>query len=240
MNIALLFGSFNPIHLAHLQIAQAVVSKGLADQVWLVVSPQNPLKEASELAQFEHRVTMAKIATQNLPQIVVCEIEKELPLPSYTINTIELLTNSYPEHNFFILCGSDIHQQLDQWHRVDELKTMVDFMVYPRGKTAVSSSVFNDMELLNISSTELRNTLNHSQLPKGVCDYILLNKLYGAYSPELFYNMGREFYANGDFGNSVNSFKYALTIDPHYTPASEMLTMVNEVLAFRHIDIYNP
>ncbi len=241
MKIALLFGSFNPIHTAHLQIAQAAVNAGAAEQTWLVVSPQNPLKNPEQLEPFEHRVKMAQIATQNIPHVNVCQIENDMPRPSYTINTIIKLQTSFPNDEFFILCGSDVALQLDLWHRIDELKQLVEFVVYPRGADgAQHSAIFNGLNLIDVSSTQLRETLDYSKMPKGVCDYILSNKLYGEHSAESFYNIGRDFYANGDFGNAINAFKYALTIDPSFKPASEMLIMVNEILAFRHIDIYNP
>ena len=256
MKIALLFGSFNPTHNGHLQIAKTVLDKGLAQQVWLVVSPQNPLKNPLELADFNHRLNMANLAVRNFTNIKVSEIEKELPTPSYTINTIEKLKTEYPDNKFFILCGSDIAEQLDRWHRIEELKNMVEFIVYPRGNNnAPYSSVFEGVDLLDTSSTQLRDTLNHSELPSGVYNYIKTNNLYiphtslntNSYtnrhtteSPDELYDKGCAFYANGDFGNAINSFKNALLLDSSYTKASEMLSMVNEILAFRHTDIYNP
>ena len=241
MKIALLFGSFNPIHKGHLKIAHTAVTKNLAQQTWLVVSPQNPFKKLQELTDFEHRVNMATLAVQNCNDIKVCQIEKELPTPSYTINTIEKLQAKYPDNQFFILCGSDIVENLDKWHRIDELKKLVEFVVYPRGdNNAQHSPAFDDVELLDISSTKLRNSLVYSELPTGVYDYITEHKLYATESIEELYNKGRDFYAKGDFGNAINAFKNALEIDPSYTKASEMLMMVNEIVAYRHTDIYNP
>jgi len=241
MKIALLFGSFNPIHNGHLKIAQTVVTKNIAVQTWLVVSPQNPFKNPQELENFEHRINMATLAVQNYTDIKVCQIEKELPTPSYTINTIEKLKGQYPDNEFFILCGSDIVAQLNKWHRIDELKNMVEFVVYPRGDNdAPYSSVFDGVDLLEISSTKLRNSLVYSELPTGVYDYIKANDLYAIESTEELYNKGRDFYAKGDFGNALNAFKNALAIDPSFTKASEMLAMVNEIVAYRHTDIYNP
>lgn len=241
MKIALLLGSFNPVHNGHMKIAQTVVDKNLAQQTWLVVSPQNPLKNKNELADFKHRANMATIAVQNSNDIKVCLVEKELTTPSYTINTIEKLKEQYPQNEFFVLCGSDIIAQLDEWHRIDELKNIVEFVVYPRGeRNAPHNPLFDGVELLEISSTKLRNSLVYSELPSGVYDYIKENNLYAIESAEELYNKGRDFYAKGDFGNAINAFKNALAIDPEYVKASEMLSMVNEILAYRHTDIYNP
>ncbi len=241
MKIALLLGSFNPVHLGHIKIAQTVVDKKLAQQTWLVVSPQNPLKNQSELADFNHRANMAEIAVKNSTNVEVCLVEKDMTTPSYTINTIQKLNEQYPQHEFFILCGSDIVAQLDKWHRIDELKKLVEFVVYPRGdNNEPHSDAFDGAQLLEISSTKLRNALVYSELPTGVYEYIKENNLYANESADELYNNGRDFYANGDYGKAINAFKNALEVDPSYTKATEMLSMVNEILAYRHTDIYNP
>lgn len=135
MKIALLAGSFNPIHRAHVALGRWVLDAQLVEEVWYVVSPANPLKRAAELADFEHRVAMARLSVESIHGMRVVDIEGVMPRPSYTINTILALQELYPEHTFFLLCGSDIVDQLPRWHRIDELRGLVEFVVYPRSTT---------------------------------------------------------------------------------------------------------
>ena len=107
MQIGLFFGSFNPIHTGHLIIANYIAHYTQLDQVWLVVSPHNPLKNKSDLVNMYDRLEMAKLATESAERIKVSDIEFKLPQPSYTIDTLTHLKERYPEHQFTLIMGSD-------------------------------------------------------------------------------------------------------------------------------------
>lgn len=182
MSIALLLGSFNPIHNGHLAVARYVVAGGLADKVWFVVSPQNPFKAMEDLAPFDARVAMARLAIDREPRFEVCDIEGALPLPSYTINTVMALRERYPEVQFTILCGSDVATQLDRWYRIDTLRAITKFVVYPR-LCGESSEETADAPQYDIAATELRQMVRSGELdkapiPRPVADYIRQHKLY--------------------------------------------------------------
>lgn len=182
MNIALLLGSFNPIHNGHLAIARYVADRGLADMVWFVVSPHNPLKSANDLAPFEHRVAMVRLAIDAEPRFEVCDIEQHMPRPSYTINTLRELQKHYPEHKFNILCGSDIYDQLDTWREPNAIREMVGFLIYPRGG-GHHSDVMSDAPQFDISATDLRTMISRQSTPTGllpstVLQYIDSHGLY--------------------------------------------------------------
>ena len=109
MRIGIYGGSFNPIHKGHTQLAASIVAQGLVDELWLMVSPLNPLKsgEVSDIAEYEHRLRMAELATQRIDGVKVSDFERSLPLPSYTITTLGELQKAYPEHEFALVIGAD-------------------------------------------------------------------------------------------------------------------------------------
>src|SRR5687768_6165665 len=107
MKIGLFFGSFNPIHIGHLIIANYMANHTELDQVWLIISPHNPLKNKKELIHMYDRLEMARLATENVENIRVSDIEFKLPQPSYTIDTLTHLHEKYPDHKFVLVMGSD-------------------------------------------------------------------------------------------------------------------------------------
>ena len=184
--VALLMGSFNPVHCGHLAVARYVLARGLADEVWLVVSPQNPLKDPAELASFADRMEMVRLALEEIGdnRLGVCDAEASLPRPSYTFNTIRHLQNLYPGTQFIILAGSDIADQLPRWYRAEELRRMVRFLIYPRnGGTA--SPEMAQAPVYGVDSTSIRAALatgipiGADVIPEPVLDYIRDKKLYG-------------------------------------------------------------
>lgn len=132
MTTALFFGSFNPIHIGHLALAQFALNFGGVDTVTLVVSPQNPFKEGGELAPAQERLQMARLSTRQDDRISVSDMEMRLPHPSYTINTLEALEAQRPELEYAILMGEDNLAGLPRWHRAEELIAGRTFIVYPR------------------------------------------------------------------------------------------------------------
>lgn len=107
MQVGLLGGSYNPIHNGHIELAQWILNRGLVDEVWLMVSPQNPLKQNVNLLPEDVRLKMAQVAVQTYPDIRVSDFEFGLPRPSYTWNTLQLLSAQYPNHTFSLIIGSD-------------------------------------------------------------------------------------------------------------------------------------
>lgn len=162
MKIGLFFGSFNPIHHGHLMVASFVANHADVKQVWLVVSPQNPLKAKSTLLNEYDRLHLAKIAVEEDPQIRVSDIEFALPKPSYTIETLLYLNEKFPQHEFSVIMGSDSFQNLPKWKNFETLVKNYKFIVYRRVGFDViddygASVVLLDAPLLELSATLIRN-----------------------------------------------------------------------------------
>jgi len=160
MQIGLYFGSFNPVHIGHLIIASYVANHAPLQKVWLVVSPQNPLKPSKTLLNEYDRLHLAKLAVEDDPQLQVTDIEFHLPRPSYTIDTLIFLQERYPQHEFSIIMGSDSYQNLDQWKNPEILLRDYNFYIYLRPGFAVQSDRSNihvlQAPLLEISATTIR------------------------------------------------------------------------------------
>lgn len=186
-HIMLYFGSFNPVHRAHIAIAEWVVEKGLADEVVLVVSPLNPLKEEDALAPELCRFEMAEIAAAESrypDRILVSAIEMTLPKPSYTIDTLRFLKESFPHTRFSLLVGGDIPRQLSRWKDYREILDGYDIYVYPRpGQTIETAKYGPRMRVLegapqsDISATAAREAVGSGfdtsgMLSPGVRRYI--------------------------------------------------------------------
>ena len=164
MKIGLYFGSFNPIHVGHLIIASHIAQTNFVEQVWLVVSPQNPLKKSSSLLNEYHRLYLAQLAVENDPLIKICDIEFKLHKPSYTIDTLAYMEEKYPENKFFVIMGSDSFKNIDKWKNAEILKKKYEFIIYPRlGFNIIENKNINlkivPAPLLNISSTEIRKNI---------------------------------------------------------------------------------
>ena len=165
LRTALLFGSFNPVHLGHLMLAQYVLNFGGVDDVWLVVSPQNPFKAQAGLAPAERRLLMARKAVENDDHIAVCDVELGMPVPSYTIKTLDKLATDYPDREFVVVMGGDNLAGLPKWREAERLVREHRVIVYPRpGATTDTSAVeamggtvtLLDAPQLNLSSTQIR------------------------------------------------------------------------------------
>lgn len=193
MNIGLYFGSFNPIHIGHVQIAQAALEQFDLDEVWLMVSPQNPFKETRELAPEQHRFAMAEIACDGVSHIRVCDFEFSLPRPSFTINTVKLLHAEHPDNSFYIIMGEDNIHGLHQWKDVGDLLGLVQVIVYPRTTEVIALPEqlnaykgrihYLSGNIIPVSATQARKQLKVGTAPKevlhpGVLDYIHRHHLY--------------------------------------------------------------
>lgn len=171
-------GSFNPVHNGHLAIADAICQRGLVDELWLMVSPQNPLKENTTLMDDDFRLRLAQIATKGHPHIKVSDFEFHLPRPSYTYNTLLRLKEAYPERRFTVIIGADNWTNFSKWYKADTLIRDYDFIVYPRQGYSVKKQELPpnvhllDMPLYNVSSTEIRRRLSNNE---NISDFVDAN-----------------------------------------------------------------
>jgi len=161
MNIGLYFGSYNPIHIGHLIIGSHVANHTDIQQVWFVVSPQNPLKPSSVLLNEYHRLHLVQLALGDDPQLKASDVEFKLPRPSYTIDTLTYLNEKYPQHQFSIIMGSDSFQNLPRWKNFDLLLKNYSFIIYRRPGFEITESYaakvqILDAPLLEISATAIR------------------------------------------------------------------------------------
>lgn len=189
MRIGLLFGSFNPVHIGHLIIANYMANYTTLDKVWLVVSPQNPLKKYNDLANTYDRLEMAKLATDNSTKLEVCDVELKLPQPSYTIDTLTHLKEKYPQHEFSLIMGSDNLVTLPKWKNYKILLRDYRIYVYPRpgyenSDLATHPSVTITMTpLMELSATFIRKSLAQKKnvqyfVPDAVLEFIDAKNLY--------------------------------------------------------------
>jgi len=190
MKIGLLFGSFNPIHVGHLIIANYMANYTNLDKVWLVVSPQNPLKKYGDLANTYDRLEMCKLATDNSNKLQVSDVELKLPQPSYTIDTLTHLKEQYPQHEFALIMGSDNLVSLPKWKNYKLILRDYQIYVYPRPgyentELATHPSVTITMTpLMELSATFIRKSLAEKKnvqyfVPEPVLNFIESKNLYG-------------------------------------------------------------
>jgi nicotinate-nucleotide adenylyltransferase len=188
--ISLYFGSFNPVHTGHLDIAGYVLDNKLSNEVWFVISPQNPLKSLSELAPEHHRLEMLEVALSDKPKIKICDIEFSMPKPSYTIHTLNKLIELNPGQCFQIIMGMDNLQVFRQWKSWEEILDRHQLLVYPRrhydepGIDHSNITVMMEAPLFNFSSSMIRQMIKEDKqdlealLPSEVIRYIRQYQLY--------------------------------------------------------------
>ena len=174
MRTAIFGGSFNPIHRGHIALADFVVQGGWTDEVWLLVSPQNPLKAAAGLLPEQLRLALAQQATENYDRIKVSDFEFHLPRPSFTYKTLAALRESHPDRSFQILIGADNWLCFNRWARHEELLRDYELLVYPRkGYDIHTASLppnvrFVPAPLFPFSSTQLREMLLRGEDLSGI------------------------------------------------------------------------
>ena len=190
MKIGLYFGSFNPIHHGHLLIASYVLQHSDLQQVWFVVSPQNPLKPAQSLLNEYHRFYLVQLAVEGEKDLKASDIEFKLPKPSYTIDTLTYLQEKYPQHEFSLIMGSDSFQNLPKWKNGDLLLRNYSIYVYKRPRFEIlplypgAKDVQElDAPLLPISSTYIRKNIKEGRsirylVPDSVRAEIERNRYY--------------------------------------------------------------
>ncbi len=180
---ALYFGSFNPIHIGHLIIAEYVVENSDVDDLWFVISPSNPLKKKETLLNSAQRYFMTQIAIEDDPRFKACDIEFKLPFPSYTAVTLAKLTELYPDIQFVILMGEDNLQNLNKWRNYEYILEHFEILVYPRpgsqgGNLKNHPHVkYISAPMMEISATQIREAIKNRRkvqylLPEKVKQYI--------------------------------------------------------------------
>jgi nicotinate-nucleotide adenylyltransferase len=189
MKVGLFFGSFNPIHVGHLVIAGYMANHTKLAEVWLVVSPHNPLKNKNDLIFTYDRLEMARLATEDAQNVRVSDVELKLPQPSYTIDTLSHLKEKYPEHEFSLIMGSDNLASLKKWKNYELILRDYRILVYPRPgheKSELSdhpSVTITQTPLMELSSTFIRNSFKEGKsirffVPDKVLEFIDSKNLY--------------------------------------------------------------
>lgn len=160
--IGLFGGSFNPIHVGHIELARQLRRLAALDEVWLMVSPQNPMKRASGLLDDQLRLDMARRALEDVEGVEACDYEMRLPRPSYTWNTLQALSQDYPDCQFTMLIGGDNWLIFPRWYRAVDILNQYRIVVYPRRDSDIDRSALPDnvqvvdTEFIDVSSTMIR------------------------------------------------------------------------------------
>ena len=169
MKIGLYFGSFNPVHNGHLIIALHLANNTDLQQIWLVVSPQNPLKQSNSLINEHHRKHLIDLAIENEKKLRSSNIEFKLPKPSYTIDTLTYLGEKYPQHQFSIIMGSDSFSNVKKWKNYHLILSSYEIFVYNRPGFKVKTEMITanikvlNAPLLQISSTHIRELIKEKK-----------------------------------------------------------------------------
>jgi len=191
MKVGLYFGTFNPIHVGHLIIANHIVENSDLDQLWMVVTPHNPLKKKSGLLADYHRLQMVHLVTEDYDKIIPSDIEFKLPQPNYTVNTLAHLQEKFPQHEFSLIMGEDNLKSLKKWKNYEFILNDYQLYVYPRISTdEVPEEFLNhpnihkvDAPIIELSSTFIRNGIKEQKnikpmLDAKVWEYINHNLFY--------------------------------------------------------------
>lgn len=166
MKIGLYFGSFNPIHIGHLAIANYMVEYSDMEKLWFVVSPQNPLKEKKSLLAEHHRLRLVETAIEDDLRFKASNIEFNMPQPSYTIDTLTYLKEKYPEHEFVLIMGEDNLKSLHKWKNHQEILKNHQIYVYPRDYQTIHKCIYDNVivveaPLMEVSSSFIRKAIKN-------------------------------------------------------------------------------
>ncbi|MEO9966411.1 MAG: nicotinate (nicotinamide) nucleotide adenylyltransferase [Reichenbachiella sp.] len=189
MKVGLFFGSFNPIHIGHMIIAQTMLDCGRIDELWFVVSPQNPFKKNNNLLHEFDRLDMVEAAIASQPKFRTCDIEFHLPRPSYTAHTLAVLSEKFPEKEFSLIIGGDNLASFHKWKNYQTILEHHDLLVYPRPngeapKIKSSNRIhFVEAPLLDISATFIRDKIKKGHSIK----YLVPNEVENFIDGKKFY-----------------------------------------------------
>jgi nicotinate-nucleotide adenylyltransferase len=182
MKVGLYFGSFNPVHVGHLIIANHMAYHSNLDKVWMVVSPRNPFKDSEQLLNEYDRLHLVGLAVENEPRLQVSNIEFSLPRPSYTIDTLTYLQEKYPDTEFSIIMGSDGIQNIEKWKNSEAILKNYPILVYIRpGFEKIPALNGNiavvEAPLLSISSTHIRQCIQNAKSIRYLVPDIVLEEI---------------------------------------------------------------
>lgn len=182
-------GSFNPIHNAHVRLAMNILRMAQLDEVWFVVSPQNPFKQNLQLLDDDKRLRLVRLALQRHPRLTACDYEFRLPRPSYMHTTLTRMSADFPDREFVLIIGADNWERFGQWYRADDILRDYRLVVYPRQDSPVDAQSLPpnvqlvDTPLINMSSTDIRQRIRSGRsirrmVPKAVAEAIEHEGLY--------------------------------------------------------------
>ena len=185
MKIGLYFGTFNPIHVGHLIIANHMVEHSDLDEIWMVVTPHNPHKTKNSLLENHHRYELVYIALEKYPKIKPTDIEFKLPQPNYTVKTLAFIDEKYPQHEFSLIMGEDNLQSFHKWKNYETILENHEIYCYPRIAEGKTKTMFENHHkihkvaapIIQISATLIRQGIKSNKnvepmLPKQVWKYI--------------------------------------------------------------------
>lgn len=187
MKIGLFGGSFNPIHNGHIALAKAFLQEGGLDEIWFMVSPQNPFKDSSELLDDNIRLRLVQTAIKDIPRIKASDYEFSLSKPSYTWNTLVHISQDYPLDEFILLIGGDNWRNFNKWKHSEDILSNYKIIVYPRDKeldcyrTIDGKITILSTQIFNISSSDIRQKIKNNEdittlVPQSIVDEV--RKLY--------------------------------------------------------------
>ena len=264
----LYFGSFDPVHNGHISLAEYAIERNLADEVALIISPQNPFKadalQTPEYTRYE-MTDLACKASKYPEKIKPSVVEFVLEKPSYTINTLDYLRDNHGQDmEFAIITGSDIWARFDEWKEYERILNEYKIYVYPRKGYAVEKfadrvELLADAPYVEYSSTEVRGRVERNEdisamVAPEVAKYIaehqlwtlagnimrLTSMLEAEERADLYIERGKYFYRRNEWGKAINDFNKAMKLEPENEEAQQLHDMVYEILSFRYKDIYNP
>ena len=185
MKIGLFFGTFNPIHIGHLILANYMAEFSDLDEVWFVITPMSPFKQKSSMLDNTHRLAIANVAVEDYPKLKTSDIEFKLPQPNYTVKTLIHIEEKYPEHQFCLIMGEDNLKGFHKWKNYETIIKNYQLYVYPRISDGVVESEFLkhphvhrvEAPIVQISSTFIRKSIKNKKdirtmLPANVWNYI--------------------------------------------------------------------
>ena len=186
---ALFFGSFNPIHVGHLIIANTMLQQEGIDEVWLVPSPQNPLKERSSLLADHHRLQMVRNAIDDNYRLRACDIEMHLPIPSYTVVTLAALGEKYPDREFCLIMGSDNLATFQRWRNYEYILEHYHLYVYPRpGSERCELRDHPNVTMVDVPMMDISSSYIRAQIAAGRdVRYLLTEPVYKYLTEMHFY-----------------------------------------------------
>lgn len=210
MKILLFGGTFDPIHRAHVQLAETMRKQSGADEVWFMITPQNPWKTNKQLTDDQHRLAMARLALEGYDHLQASDYEFRLDKPTYTYKTLRHLREEYPEHEFMLLVGGDNWDKFEQWAEHEEILQHHRVVVYPRAEGS-------DLPYLPISSTEVRQRISEGKdssdmIDSKVAEYIKEHNLYNTHLPSEETGKGRKIWMGTQDGWPFLFFMYLLSI----------------------------